>query len=292
MFSLAPDNRSQPDEVLLEDLRSVSLKLGKVSLTREEYAEHGRFAPATVANRFGGWGRAVESAGLSRSRHFAVTSDQALGDLKRVAAESGSTEVSWSHYERHGKFSQKLFVQHFGSWLNALNVAGLRPGQKYNARIGTEALFENLETVWQKLGRQPTVDDMFPPLSPFSAHVYKRRFGGWRKALEAFVEAASSDGFAAPQEKVARPVSDEPQIELLGRSRGVGWRLRYLVLKRDRFACRSCGRSPATHPGVVLQVDHVIPWSRGGLTVETNLQSLCEQCNGGKGDVSQVTPSK
>jgi 5-methylcytosine-specific restriction endonuclease McrA len=61
-------------------------------------------------------------------------------------------------------------------------------------------------------------------------------------------------------------------------------RLRFQVLQRDNFTCRACGRSPATGIGVVLEVDHIFAWSRGGETILANLQTLCDQCNSGKSD--------
>ncbi|WP_343324290.1 HNH endonuclease signature motif containing protein [Streptococcus sp. Marseille-P8640] len=36
---------------------------------------------------------------------------------------------------------------------------------------------------------------------------------------------------------------------------------------------------------VVLHVDHIIPWSKGGETVLGNLQTLCSKCNLGKSDL-------
>jgi hypothetical protein len=287
MFQLAPNNRDQADDVLLEDLRAVAARLGVPRLTRKQYGTHGRFAPATVANRFNGWGRALERAGLASARHFNVTKADALADLQRVARELGEKEISVSTYRVHGKFSEKPFIEHFGGWVNALAAAGLGVSASYNARISDEALLENLEAVWRSLGRAPTVNDMYPPRSNYSAHVYKRRFGGWRKALETFVGASRSE---PPEERplLAELGSAAPAADAQGTPRGsrsVGWRLRYKVLSRDSFACRACGRSPANTPGVVLEVDHVLPWSKGGPTTESNLQTLCEQCNGGKGAV-------
>jgi hypothetical protein len=288
MFTLAPSNRDQPDDVLLEDIRAVAGRLPGRKLTRDLYTEHGRFAPATIANRFGGWGRAVERAGLESARHDTVSKAEALQDLQRVAAKLDVTALSLTQYRAHGKYSERPYVRHFGSWVAALDAASLAPSEHFNPRSTDESLFENLENVWQSIGRQPTVNDMFAPLSAYSADTYKRRFGGWRKALEAFVEASASEGSvetfttvseafqAAPAEVVGIPRTS-------GKARSVGWRLRYIVLCRDRFACRACGRSPATHPGLALQVDHVTPWSLGGETIEINLQTLCEQCNGGKG---------
>lgn len=288
MFTLSPNNRDQPDQVLLDDLRAVAKKTAASRLTRNLYAEHGRFAAATVAKRFGGWGRAVEQAGLASPRHFGVTESEAVEDLQRVAGLLGAASVSQQQYRLHGRYSEKPYVKHFGNWVNALVAAGLEMSDHFNPRSTEESLFENLETVWQQLGRQPTVDDMRVPLSKYSAHTYKRRFGGWRSALEAFVAAASPamQPEIAPQVVSPAALATTPGVgaERSNRTtRTVGWRLRYVVLCRDHFACRACGRSPATHPGVALQVDHVVPWSRGGETVQSNLQTLCEQCNGGKG---------
>lgn len=57
--------------------------------------------------------------------------------------------------------------------------------------------------------------------------------------------------------------------------------LRFEILRRDNFTCKYCGRSS---PDAVLQVDHVIPRARGGLTVASNLVTACRDCNLGKSD--------
>lgn len=56
--------------------------------------------------------------------------------------------------------------------------------------------------------------------------------------------------------------------------------IRYNVLKRDNFKCRICGVS--MKDGAKLHVDHIIPVSKGGKTVMSNLQTLCDRCNIGK----------
>jgi 5-methylcytosine-specific restriction endonuclease McrA len=62
-------------------------------------------------------------------------------------------------------------------------------------------------------------------------------------------------------------------------------RLRFRVFQRDNFICKICGRSPATHLGLVLHVDHHMAWSKGGETLFENLQTLCMECNIGKSDL-------
>ena len=58
--------------------------------------------------------------------------------------------------------------------------------------------------------------------------------------------------------------------------------LRYTILHRDGFRCRSCGKS-GKDEGVILEVDHIVPVSKGGESHEDNLQALCRECNRGKG---------
>ena len=111
-----------------------------------------------------------------------------------------------------------------------------------------DELFYNVMAVWAKLGQKPKTEDMRRPLSKFSIKPYVDRFGTWRR----------------------------PQ-----------GRQRFQVMLRDKFRCRLCGRSPSTHPGVTLRIDHVIPWSKGGKTIDSNLQTLCDDCNQGKSDRRQ-----
>ncbi len=56
--------------------------------------------------------------------------------------------------------------------------------------------------------------------------------------------------------------------------------IRYNVLKRDNYTCQICGATAKN--GAKLHVDHIIPVSRGGKTVMSNLQTLCDRCNIGK----------
>lgn len=58
--------------------------------------------------------------------------------------------------------------------------------------------------------------------------------------------------------------------------------LRFEVFKRDSFTCQYCGRQT---PSVVLEIDHLIPKSKGGSDDINNLITSCFDCNRGKGNV-------
>jgi len=61
-------------------------------------------------------------------------------------------------------------------------------------------------------------------------------------------------------------------------------KLRQHIKERDHFTCRYCGASIAKEPNLLLEIDHIVPVSKGGLTTEENLQTLCWRCNRKKGN--------
>jgi hypothetical protein len=78
--------------------------------------------------------------------------------------------------------------------------------------------------------------------------------------------------------------SKKPSREWMARERAkLTAGLRYLVLKRDNFCCKSCGASPVDTNGVLLEVDHIRSIEQWGRTELKNLQILCRTCNRGKG---------
>lgn len=60
-------------------------------------------------------------------------------------------------------------------------------------------------------------------------------------------------------------------------------KLREVIKTRDNFTCCNCGNSTHSEPNLLLEIDHIVPVSKGGCTVEENLQTLCWKCNRSKG---------
>lgn len=60
--------------------------------------------------------------------------------------------------------------------------------------------------------------------------------------------------------------------------RTISEKLRSELLAKFNHSCVICG---STHR---LQIDHIVPWSLGGLTEKENLQVLCQSCNLKKGN--------
>lgn len=61
-------------------------------------------------------------------------------------------------------------------------------------------------------------------------------------------------------------------------------KIREFIKKRDNFTCCNCGNSTQIEPNLLLEIDHIIPVSKGGETSEDNLQTLCWKCNRAKSD--------
>jgi hypothetical protein len=59
--------------------------------------------------------------------------------------------------------------------------------------------------------------------------------------------------------------------------------LRQLIKERDGFSCQMCGLSAQEEKNLLLEIDHIVPLSKGGITSEENLQTLCWRCNRSKG---------
>jgi 5-methylcytosine-specific restriction endonuclease McrA len=59
--------------------------------------------------------------------------------------------------------------------------------------------------------------------------------------------------------------------------------LRKHILQRDDYTCRQCQANIVAEPHLLLEIDHIVPVSKGGLTAENNLQALCWRCNRSKG---------
>lgn len=61
-------------------------------------------------------------------------------------------------------------------------------------------------------------------------------------------------------------------------------KLRDSIKTRDNYTCCLCGNSIHQEPNLLLEIDHIKPVSKGGMTEESNLQTLCWKCNRSKGD--------
>lgn len=67
---------------------------------------------------------------------------------------------------------------------------------------------------------------------------------------------------------------------------------RYATLARAGFKCQACGAKPRPDNDVELEIDHILPITRGGRDVPANRQVLCCACNVSKGNRFAVNHHK
>ena len=94
-------------------------------------------------------------------------------------------------------------------------------------------------------------------------------------AAQTYTQTAIGDSLARQQCAREKQNSRQRERALMTDS------MRYEIMKRDGFKCCLCGATAAD--GAKLHVDHIMPVSKGGKTERSNLRTLCEQCNLGKG---------
>ncbi len=220
--------------------------------------------------------------------HRNIPARELTRDIKHVARKLRKKRLSVTDYREHGKYSPTTIWHRFGTWNKAVKKAGLGITQTRGATM--QELFDNLEELWLRKNSQPKVSDMKLPYSKLSVTPYQHAFGSWRKALKAFVDYMNSGkvmpGIGNPNHSSS--VRLKKRSRKNARNRHVTKRMRYIVIERDNYKCRACGRSPATERGVKLHIDHIIPWSKGGETAMDNLQTLCGECNVGKGNLMTI----
>lgn len=86
-------------------------------------------------------------------------------------------------------------------------------------------------------------------------------------------------GHECPVFKVSEPFTETKELRNI--SRHIPRPIQFRVLKRENQVCRSCGLPVADND---VHFDHIIPWSKGGPTEESNIQLLCGVCNRKKSD--------
>jgi hypothetical protein len=295
------------NDSLLDEIRRVAAQHSGTSLSSGTFAQLSqRVSVCTIRRRFGTWRNALSKAGLEHLYGGRKVSEKMkaqpakrlsktdlISELKRVHALIGTETMNREQFNAHSITSYEAIRRRFG-WHEALRLAGIAPAPTAKPKWTLEECSENLAVVWTHYGRPPTYREMFEPPSTVSGKGYEARWGTWRKALQAFVSWANSDRKTDEASRVQDLAADQgvtapPVQRSEANQRQVGARLRFRVFQRDHFKCVACGRSPATHLGVVLHADHLRAVALGGKTVLENLQTLCDGCNLGKGALPNST---
>jgi len=80
-FELEEYHRNVSDEELLSDLKRIAVLLNKNSITFEEYTGKGKFSSSTIMRRFSGWNKALEKAGLKKTKEINISEEELFKNL-------------------------------------------------------------------------------------------------------------------------------------------------------------------------------------------------------------------
>lgn len=288
-FVLNEYHRNLRDDELIQDVVRVANELKKDSITSQEYDKYGKYHSSTIRRKLGSWKKILELSHLATHGHnfkcnYSV--DDIKDDIKRVLDILGQKTLTRKEYTKYGKYSGTTLEKKYKGWNNVLKMCNL--DIQYIHSISEVDLFTEIERLWILLGRQPTTTDIKKGLSKYSLNSYTRKFGGWRNALIHFINYINDEKIENIKDNVSTKINysgEENKTNLHKTTRDINLRLRFKVMARDNFKCCICGASPATNPNVILHIDHIKPWSKGGETTIDNLQTLCSKCNLGKSDL-------
>jgi len=177
-------SKEYTDEDILSDLNEVnSIVDGRPK--RDDFREHGSTcSPNTVVRRFGGWGDALDEAGIDYesiySRSDTVTRSDIIDDLQRVAADIEESPTR-KQYCEYGNHSTATVVDRFECWNDAKEAASL---PIYNARKSRTELIDDLKRVKSDLDKTPTQTE-YQEHGENSAAAIRTEFGCWTNGLRA-----------------------------------------------------------------------------------------------------------
>lgn len=124
----------------------------------------------------------------------------------------------------------------------------------------------------------PLYDELIGSIHPYLMPIIDSFTYDLSSEQQAEVIRSRSKFYIGPKKRLSPEA-----IRTYSRSIPSSWRAQ--LLEKSRFHCSHCN-VPVTTSNV--HIDHICPFSKGGLTVISNLQALCSRCNLKKGNRSLV----
>lgn len=213
------------------------------------------------------------------AKRIRITDKQLMLSLQEYAKKVNFRYFSTTEFDKwpNRVARSDTIVSRFGSWNKALKLLGIEGGRE--REYSPKELIQNLENIWRELGYPPGKRTINKMGLKISEHPYKRIWGGVRAAcvyLAKYHEGKiSEEGLLRGKVKKTRET--------------IPLNIRWIVLNRDNYRCVKCGQSPVNNPKIDLEIDHIIPVSKGGTNDIDNLQTLCKKCNQGKKNKKEQT---
>ncbi|MFH0771679.1 MAG: HNH endonuclease [Candidatus Omnitrophota bacterium] len=208
------------------------------------------------------------------AKRIRITDEEMLSSVKECANVVNFRYFPSTEYDKwkNKKAHSCTIIKRFGSWKKVMSLLGIEGGRE---RYTPEKLIENLEKIWRQLGYPHGKRQIKKYGLKISESPYKYIWGSVRSACEYLSDF--HNGKITEEELLKGNTSKTTR-------RTIPLKVRWEVLKRDNYKCVKCGRGPATHHNITLEVDHKRSVAKHGDNDIANLQTLCYDCNQGKKD--------
>ena len=101
-------------------LKEIAARLGKPTVSREEFARETGLTRNYVMRRLGRYSDLLRAAGLCVSNGRARIPDDDLMAALRDAVKDREGRLTFTHFKRFGPYSVELYRSRWGGWQNAL----------------------------------------------------------------------------------------------------------------------------------------------------------------------------
>jgi hypothetical protein len=170
---------------LIDALRRLAERLGRAPSAVDVGRDSESPVSRTYQIRFGSWLEALESAGIEPElSQTGYNREELLESLRDLADRLGCAPRTVDLDDDRRTPSSSTYRRHFGSWLKALEAAGIQPGPSQTG-YSSDELLASLRMLARELGRAPTGREMSAREDLPHASTYWKRFGSWNAAIEA-----------------------------------------------------------------------------------------------------------
>lgn len=220
--------------------------------------------------------------------------DQRLGRGRKVKVSFIETESGSTLYAGHGNSIGKAVINGFSKMYSCLsansrietierNLASMKKTlADYSSRMTKRDIeeCENYIRLTNSLLTRKKTQQEAKELSRSRAEQEKKKLIEEKHAEQEKLRQEKQRQIAEAREEKEKGLPEHKRF-IAEQRRLMTDSLRYDVMHRDQFRCQLCGAT--AEDGVKLHVDHILPVSKGGKTELSNLRTLCERCNMGKG---------
>ena len=112
---------------MIKDLQDVATRIGKTSLTCNQYSQHGKYSVSLFLNKFDSWNNALKVSGLVPFDHplgggtkNKVDEYACLEEIERIWVALGRQPTTTDIKNGLSKYSLHTYERRFGSWRKAL----------------------------------------------------------------------------------------------------------------------------------------------------------------------------